>query len=124
MSDDTKSQSPMPLAAGESKRVYRRIAIQGNALVHNEKALYLAPIANISGGGVFVSKLVQITEGSMVRLVIRSPKLAQPVTAHGKIVRVAPDGAAVVFTEISHEDRQAILMMLVELETERMTCAA
>jgi c-di-GMP-binding flagellar brake protein YcgR len=99
----------------------------GQVLIHNEERLYMAPLTDISVGGVFVSQLVAIEPGSLVKIVVRGPRLRQAVQAEGKIVRVeqaSRKGLAVEFTEISEMAKQAIQSCVFEVRMEAALKAA
>jgi len=69
-------------------RKHTRHEIIGRVFIHNDEHLYIAPLNNISLGGVFVDKVVSIEVGQIVRVIIKSPALGEPIQAIGKVVRV------------------------------------
>ncbi len=92
-------------------RTHVRAQITGKVFIHDENRLFIAPLNNLSAGGLFVDRLVSIPEGSRVRVVIKSDSLHDAVQALGKVVRVETDGRrglAVQFTAISKKAREAI----------------
>ena len=92
-------------------QVFQRAAIQGSVLIHDEDQLYIAPLNNISAGGLFADRLVTIPEGRVVRVVVKSPRFEQPVQARGTVVRIQGEdrpGVAVEFTSISSRARDII----------------
>lgn len=108
---------------GKQFQVYQRALISGQVMIHDDTQLFIAPLKNISGGGVFIDQLVELPEGSQVRLVVKSPKLQTPVQATGTIVRVEQDarqGLAVEFTSISTRCREVIQNCVFENRMERV----
>ena len=92
-------------------RTHVRADITGKVFIHDENRLFIAPLSNLSAGGLFVDRLVSIPEGVLVRVVIKSDKLHGPVQALGKVVRVETNGRrglAVQFTAISKKAREVI----------------
>jgi c-di-GMP-binding flagellar brake protein YcgR len=92
-------------------QVFKRINLRGEVIIHDEEKLFIAPLSNISAGGLFVSFLNTLPLGDEVRVVIRSPRLEGPIQAHGTVVRIEKDGRkglAVEFTSISSEARERI----------------
>jgi hypothetical protein len=92
-------------------QVFQRAQIQGSVIIHDEDQLYIAPLNNISAGGLFVDSLVSLPEGRVVRVVVKSPRFEQPVQAHGTVVRIQGKdrpGLAVEFTSISSRARDVI----------------
>ncbi len=92
-------------------RTHVRAAMSGKVFIHDENRLFIAPLSNLSAGGLFVDRLISIPEGSRVRVVIKSDKLNDAVQALGKVVRVESDGRrglAVQFTAISKKAREVI----------------
>ena len=104
-------KAELKAVGGRRYQVFQRAEIEGNVLIHDEDQLYIARLNNISAGGLFVDRLVSLPEGRVVRLVVKSPKLEQPVQARGTIVRIQGEGRpglAVEFTSISSRSRDAI----------------
>jgi c-di-GMP-binding flagellar brake protein YcgR len=108
-------------------RAHPRARVLGQVLIHDEERLYLAPLTDISVGGVFVSKLVNLAPGSIVKVVVKGPRLSQVIQAEGKIVRVEQStrvGLAVQFTEISALAKEAIQSCVFEVRMEAALKAA
>jgi len=92
-------------------RVFQRAEIPGSVYIHDDKHLFIAPLTNISAGGVFVSGLTSLPQGRGVRIVIKSPRFETAIQAKGTIVRVERshrNGLAVEFTSISSKARDSI----------------
>ncbi len=102
-------------------RVFPRAVLGGRVFIHDEEKLYIAPIQNISAGGVFINQLVMFPKGKTVRLVIKATRLAAPVQATGTVVRVENNGRsglAVEFKSIATRDREAIQKFVSEEQIE------
>ena len=102
-------------------RAARRTQIAGRVLIHNEERLYAAPLINISQGGLFIGQLVNIPEGSAVRVVVKSPRLSAPIQAVGTVVRLERGqqiGLAVKFTKITEETKEIIHNCVSEISIE------
>lgn len=69
-------------------RKYPRFELKGRVFVHDQEHIYIAPLNNVSRGGVFIDKLVSLEPGHRVKLVIKSSELNSPLQATGVIVRV------------------------------------
>ncbi len=98
-------------------RVYARIKMRGEVMIHNEEELYIAPLNNLSAGGCFVDQLNCIPEGNEVKVVVKSDRLGAPIQAHGIIVRVENEtrkGSAIEFTSIQKKARDAIQTLVYE----------
>ncbi|MBI4402764.1 MAG: PilZ domain-containing protein [Deltaproteobacteria bacterium] len=92
-------------------RAYPRIQMPGKVYIHDEARLFIAPLNNISAGGLFVSGLVAIPTGRTVRIVVKSEGFDAPIQARGTVVRVEKDarkGLAVAFTSISAAAKEFI----------------
>lgn len=92
-------------------RTHVRAQVAGKVFIHDENRLFIAPLNNLSAGGLFVDRLVSIPEGSRVRVVIKSDRFNDAVQALGKVVRVETEGRrglAVQFTAISKRAREVI----------------
>ena len=103
-------------------RAYPRADVSGRVFIHDEERLYIAPLSNLSAGGIFVGDLVALPEGSRVRVVVKSPSLAAPVQALGSVVRVESEdrrGLAVQFTAISRKARDVISTCVSETQTQK-----
>jgi|GEM_PF-1322978 len=107
---NTRASAFNKTTVGQRLRVFQRAKISGQVFIHDEERLYIAPLDNISAGGVFIDKLVSIPTGRYVRVVIKSSSLPQPVQAKGIVVRVDSHarGLAVEFTSISSRAREMI----------------
>lgn len=102
-------------------RQFVRAAMVGRVYIHDENQLFIAPLNNISAGGLFIDGLTDIPCGQTVKVVIKSPSLAEPVQAEGSVVRVetaARKGLAVQFSRIS-ESAQTIIARSVDHTTAR-----
>jgi len=108
--------------ASEGKRVFARATLTGRVLIHDDNRLFIAPLANLSSGGIFVSQLVGLSQGAHVRVVIKSPRLGAPVQAVGRVVRVETGprkGLAVAFESIDPVFRQTIQKCVTEDQVAR-----
>jgi len=115
------------VTGGQRLRVFERAAIGGQVLIHDETHLFIAPLTNISAGGLFVGQLVSIPEGKVVRIVVKSPKLENPVQATATVVRVQHNGVrglAIEFTSISSRAREVIQNCVYEVRMESALRAA
>ncbi len=115
------SSARFKTVTGQRLRVFERASISGSVMIHDEEHLFVAPLSNISAGGVFIDKLISIPAGKVVRIVVKSPKLDKPVQAKGTIVRVESDerrGTAVEFTSISSQAREVIQNCVFETRME------
>ena len=102
-------------------RVYQRAHIPGHVMLHDQKHLFIAPIENISAGGMFIQNLVSLVVGSEVRVVLKSPSLPSPIQAMGTVVRVEKEdrrGLAIEFTSISSHARESIQNCVFEARME------
>lgn len=101
--------------------------MRGYVMIHDENRLYIAPLTNISAGGVFVSQLVNIPAGRNVRVVVKSNRLGAPIQALGTVVRIEIDGrkgSAVEFTSLSAQDKEHIQACVFETRLELALKAA
>lgn len=92
-------------------QVFKRAAISGSVLIHDDTRLYEARIGNLSAGGIFLNNLTLLNAGTNVRVTIKASGLATPVQAMGKVVRVEEAlrrGLAVEFTSISNHSRETL----------------
>jgi c-di-GMP-binding flagellar brake protein YcgR len=90
-------------------------------ILHNEEQIFIAPLENISAGGLFINHVIQLQVGTEVRLVVKSPKMGVSVQAVGQVVRVeneARKGSAIVFTTISEVAQQMINACVFEAKLE------
>ena len=102
-------------------QIFKRIKLQGSVILHDEDALYIAPLNDISAGGIFINKLLSLPYGRSVRIVVKSKALRFPVQARGRIVRVQDKerpGIAVEFTSISSREQEAIKNCVEEMQLE------
>ena len=99
-------------------RVHQRALMDGHVYIHDESQLSMARLSNISAGGFYAGDARSFLMGSEVRLVIKSPKLAEPVQAVGTIVRVEEGGFAVAFTSISPKYQHMIQRSVFECRME------
>lgn len=93
------------------QRKDERIQLEGRVFIHDDDHLYIAPLYNVSAGGVYVNKLVSLKTGCLVRVVIKSGKLGTAIQAKGRIVRVEKNGrtgSAVEFDSLGQEYKSAI----------------
>lgn len=101
-----------PMAASPNRaRQFPRAAVVGRVYIHDENQLFIAPLNNISAGGLFIEGLTEIGCGQAVKIVVKSPSLAEPIQAQGAVVRVETAtrrGLAVQFSHISKEAQMAI----------------
>jgi c-di-GMP-binding flagellar brake protein YcgR len=107
----------------ERLQVFERVTLKGQVLIHDENRLFIAPLNNISAGGVFIDELTVLPIGGEVRVVVRSPRLENPIQAVGTVVRVEDrlrHGIAVEFTTISSEARECIQNCVFESRVEKV----
>lgn len=81
-------------------RKHPRYSLAGRVFIHDEEQIFIAPLNNVSRGGLFMEKLVSLEVGQKVKVVIKSHSLSEPIHAHGTVVRVEMDqrwGTAVAF---------------------------
>ncbi len=108
-------------------RVFHRARVTGSVMVHDDNELYIAPLHNISAGGLYVDEIISIPPGKIVRLVVKSPKLQEPVQASGTVVRIDKGkcpGLAIEFTSISSHAREVIQNCVFETRMESSLKAA
>lgn len=92
-------------------RTYQRVDMKGRVYIHDAESLFIAPLKNISEGGVFIQGLTSLKLGKGVRVVIKCSAMAHPIQAKGRVVRVEDSrrkGSAVQFKNISVTDKMAI----------------
>jgi Tfp pilus assembly protein PilZ len=122
-----KSLSSVPEAMNTRARKHPRAKTTGQVIIHNEQRLFIAPLDDISAGGLFVKQLVSLPIGSEVKIVVKGPGFSTPLQAVGKVVRVNHDnrkGIAVQFTQISDGDKESIQSAVFELRMEAALKAA
>ncbi len=104
-----------------------RAKVRGQVIIHNEARLFIAPLDDISAGGVFVSSLTSLPPGSEVKIVVKGPGFSSPVQASGVVVRVdkgARKGIAVQFTLIDEASKNQIQSTVFETRMEAALKAA
>lgn len=102
-------------------RVFQRTQLSGQVYIHDDQRLFVAPLNNISAGGLFISGLTAIPIGAVVKIVVKSAKLEFPIQAKGTVVRVESDkrrGSAVEFTSINSHSREVIQNCVYESKIE------
>lgn len=90
-------------------------------MIHDDEQLFIAPLNNLSAGGLFINDLTNLKQGCQVRVVIKSPKLDIAVQATGTVVRVESSqrrGLAIEFTSIDNRCREVIQNCVFEARTE------
>ena len=108
-------------------RVFQRAMVPGHVIVHDDTELFIAPLQNISAGGLFIDEIVSIPRGKVVRIVVKSPRLQEPVQALGNVVRIekaGKRGLAIEFTSISPHAREVIQNCVFETRMESALKAA
>ncbi len=111
----------------KKKQIHKRAAIEGKVFIHDEEHLFIAPLSNISAGGLFIEQLVSIPQGTEVRIVVKSPRLDEPIQAAGTVVRVEGDrrkGLAVEFKLVSNHAKGLIETCVAESRMEKVLKAA
>ena len=92
-------------------QLHRRAKVVGQVYIHNDERLFIAPLNNISAGGIFINGITSLRKGNNVKVIVKSPELDHAVQAKGKVVRIERSdrrGLAVEFTDISETTRQFI----------------
>ncbi len=115
------------LPEGSRPRIHPRARVAGQVMIHDEARLFIAPIGDISAGGVFVTSLVHLPIGSVVKLVLKAPALTGPVQVEGTVVRVDREqrrGSAVRFSLLADSARDAIQAIVFESRMEAALKAA
>lgn len=108
---------------GRRLRVFQRAQLPGQVIVHDDAQLFIAPLENLSAGGLFIDQLMEIPAGRSVRVVVKSPRLENPIQATGTVVRVERDdrkGLAIEFTSISSRSRETIQNCVFESRMEKV----
>jgi c-di-GMP-binding flagellar brake protein YcgR len=121
MSTQFNSQSGSKTENDTPVRAHHRASIRGHVMIHDDERLYIAPLENISAGGIFVNQLISLPTGRTVRVVVKSSKLRAPVQAVGRVVRVESDsrrGLAVEFTSLSSQAKDVIQSCVFEARME------
>lgn len=115
----TKKYGQAPKYA--AKQVFPRAELKGQVMIHDDEHLFIAPILNVSAGGLFIDQLVSIPAGRQVKLVLKSTSLNVPVQAQGTVTRVergAKRGLAVQFKSLPVQAREAIETFVFEARME------
>lgn len=102
-------------------QLHKRAEVEGSVIMHDRTHWMVAPLVNLSTGGIFVEGKTQLEKGSRVRVIVRSPGLEEPIAARGNVVRVEKGkrmGLAVEFTSLSSEDRKKISTYVRESRTQ------
>ena len=74
----------------------------------------------LSGGGLFLTRFDGLEPGDEVQLRFRPAKHLPIILAKGRILYILPEkGAGVKFTEISQEDRNALLRLILQKTGDR-----
>lgn len=95
----------------KSIQLFPRVSMNGRVYIHNDHSLFIAPLGNISEGGIFIDRMTAIPCGDRVRLVIKATNFKAPLQAKGKVIRVnhhGREGLAVEFTTLSAFAKHAI----------------
>jgi len=101
--------------------------MNAQVMIHDEERLFIAPLSDISAGGMFVSQLVSIPVGAVVKIVVKGPQWEAPLQVEGTVVRVDKKdriGIAVRFTGISNATKDAIQACIFEMRMEAALKAA
>ncbi len=126
--NESMKRIPLKLKTKTNPRVHPRVRITGQVMIHDEERLFIAPLSDISAGGVFVNHLVTIPLGRTVKVIVKGPRFEKPVQAEGTVVRVdkssGRQGLAVQFTGISEVARDAIQACVFESRMEAALKAA
>lgn len=108
-------------------QVHKRASIEGKVFIHDEEHLFIAPLNNISAGGLFIDQLVNISPGTEVRLVVKSPGLLEAIQLTGVVVRVERDkrkGIAIEFGRVDAHAKEVIETCVAERRMESVLKAA
>lgn len=108
---------------GKRVQLHKRALVSGSVILHDRTVWMVAPLVNLSTGGIFVEGVSVLEKGSRVRVIVRSPGLDNPVAARGNVVRVERGkrtGLAIEFTSLSSEDRRKISTYVRESRTEEI----
>ena len=108
-------------------QVHKRAMVEGKVFIHDEEHLFIAPLNNISAGGIFIDQLIAIPEGSEVRVVVKSPGLNEAIQVSGKVVRVeqgSRKGMAIQFEEVSTRAKEIIEICVAEKRMQNVLKAA
>jgi len=105
-------------------RKHKRAHLQGYVYIHDDLRLYIAPLRDISEGGMFINLLTAIPAGSVVKIVIKSPRLDAPIQVHGTVIRVESEkrrGLAVEFRTVNALAHEMIKECVVELTNDELS---
>lgn len=105
----------------DKKQIHPRADLHGQVIIHDDKHLFIAPISNLSAGGLFIEQLVNIPAGKVVKVVVKSDRLAVPIQMQGTVVRVERGGRrglAVQFSELNDSTRETIENFVFECRME------
>lgn len=106
---------------GSATRANARAILDGHVMIHDDQHLFIAPVENVSTGGMFIQKLVSIPQGRQVKMVLKSKKLPVPVQMHGTVIRVEKNGKvglAVRFTHLTDTTREVLETFVFESRME------
>ncbi|MCB0418576.1 MAG: PilZ domain-containing protein [Bdellovibrionales bacterium] len=110
------NQSKKQGTGTNKQRAFQRVNLPGRVYIHDENRLFIAPLNNISAGGLFIDGLTTIQEGAEVKIVVKSPTLQRSIQACGRVVRVEKAGRvglAVQFNTIT-KDTQVVIQESVD----------
>lgn len=112
-----------PNAAGAYPRIqlFKRARVDGFVYIHNDHRLFVAPLSNISAGGLFIEGVTTIPIGNSVRVVVKSSTLGESLQARGTVVRIEKEarrGLAVEFLGLSEHAKSCIKNCVSESQTE------
>lgn len=98
---------------GLAARTHMRAEMEGRVFLHDQQRLFIAPLHNLSAGGLFINKLTAIPVGAEVKLIIKSPYFQFPIQLEGKVVRIESQleekkGLAIQFINHNHQHAQII----------------
>jgi len=104
-----------------AQQIFPRAALHGQVLIHDDEHLFIAPVNNLSAGGMFIEQLINIPSGREVKLVLKSDQLTVPIQAHGTVVRVERGGRrglAVQFIGLDSAAKETIESFVLEARVE------
>lgn len=107
----SKTTGGNPKSPYKKVQKYKRAVLPGHVYIHNDSRLFIAPLNNLSAGGLFIDGITALPVGNHVRLVIKSPSLDRAFQAKGKIIRIEKDarrGLAVEFAGLESELKEFI----------------
>jgi len=121
------SRSQLKSSDRAKKQIHQRAAIEGKVFIHDEEHLFIAPLNNISAGGLFIEQLVAIPTGTEVRIVVKAPGLSEAIQLEGVVVRVEKErrkGIAVEFRGMTSHAKEVIQTCVSEKRMESVLKAA